>query len=800
MATSAPHRFNGRMIGSGSALFAFAFASPWLLGGLVLASIPLVIHLLHRRRYVEVDWAAMRFLLEATRKRSQRMRIENLILLILRTLVLILLVFALARPLFESGGTLIQSEQPVHRVVLIDATFSMQFNSETPAGEIDANPRSASGTRFHLAKQAVHDIVERGRRGDAWNLVRIGSREPFAIIGQPSFEADTVLEEVARLEPSDAPGDLAAALGTVAQLVSELPEIPQKEVIIVSDLQAAMWSPQDAARKLRLRDLARKIGESAGVKLVNAAGVDKRNAAVTDLRTESGSATVDQPLALKCSVRSFTSTPLRDQLIELIVDDRLVDTRRVDIPPDVDLPVDFTHTFRSAGEHSVEVHLQDDALPVDNHRWLAIPVRAETSVLLVDGRPAGRPRDSASYYVRTALDPATAELTDRGSVRTQVVNEGELPSVRLADFDAVILCDVGLLTDREAGLLDSYVRGGGGVIILPGKQTNADSYNRRLHRDGEGILPARIGEPVTPANPNEVFLFDPGEFSHPLLGVFRGNPGVGLETTMTMQFLDLEPDEDASTALWFTNGTIQNAPALVEKSVGAGRVVLSATGTDHDWSAWAVWAPAFVPMIHEAVHFSVSGRWKNRQLLVGDPILTSWSTRAFDVPVTVKLPGGSTRSLAVQDRSELVAASFEETNRGGLYEIAIGSPVNRTELYAVNVDVEESNLTPISQQDLQSELFREMDISVRAPDDPDPVRTSSPTETVTSGLSRLLGWTVLVMILIEPLLAWRFPLGLTALAAAIGTAALAPALGIIASAVISISASIAGAAYLQRRS
>lgn len=780
-------------------MFAFGFASPLLLGGLVLASIPVVIHLLHRRRYVEVDWAAMRFLLEATRKQSQRMRIENLILLILRTLVLALLVLALARPLFDSGGALIQSEQPVHRILLIDATFSMQFNTEVPAGELEENSRGATGTRFHKARQAVQDIVEQGRRGDAWNLVRIGGSEPFAVISQPSFEADTVLEETARLTPTDSPGDLNGALETVTQLIAELPDMPQKEVIIVSDLQAGMWNPEASEQKQRLRNLTRKIGETARVSLINASGVDTRNAAVTDLRTESGSATVDQPMSLRCSVRSFAPNPLRDQVIELIVDGRLVDTQRIDVPADVDFPVDFTHTFRSPGEHSIEVHLQDDALPVDNRRWLAVPVRAETSVLLVDGRPAGRARDSGSYYVRTALDPATADLPDGGTIRTQVINEGELPAIRLTDFDAVVLCDVGLLTDREAGLLDSYVRSGGGLIILPGEQTNADSYNRRLHRNGEGILPARIGERVAPEKPEEVFLFDPGEFAHPLLGVFRGNPGVGLETTMTMQFLELEPDADSATALWFTNGTLRS-PALVEKSVGAGRVVLAATGTDHNWSAWAVWAPAFVPMMHEAVHFSVAGRWKNRQLLVGEPLITTWTTRAFDVPVSVKLPNGSTRSLAVQDRTELIAATFDETDRAGLYEISVGSPVNRSELFAVNVDVRESDLTPISQQDLQSELFRELDISVRSPDAPEAVAVSAQSETTTSALSRILGWSVLLLILIEPLLAWRFPLGLTALAAAIGTVALAPLIGLVAGAVIAIAASIAVATRLQRPS
>lgn len=777
-----------------SPTLAFGFASPWLLGGLALAAIPVVIHLLHRRRYVEVDWAAMRFLLEATRKQSRRLRIENLILLILRTLVLALLVLALARPLFDTGGTLMQSEQPVHRIVLVDATFSMQFDSGQPDGDLDEGQPRNNGTRFQRARQAVREIVTSGRRGDAWNLVKISDSAPFAVISQASFQEETVLDEVDRLTVSDAPGDLTGALKAVAELTAELPEMAQKEVIIVSDLQSAMWNPEAADQKRRLRELTMKIGSTARVSLINAGGIDSRNSAVTDLRTEGGSATIDQPVLLRCSVRSFGSSAVRDQVVELLVDGRLVDTRRIDVPAGVDLPVDFSHTFRSAGEHFVEVHLQDDAVPVDNRRWLALPVREEIGVLLVDGRPSGRARDSASYYVRTALDPATLEQSTGGVIRTQVVSEGELPSIRLTDYDAVVLCDVGLLTEREAGLLESYVRGGGGLIILPGEQTRPDNYNARLYRDGAGILPARIGERVKPPTQEDVFLFDPRGFAHPLVGVFRGNPGVGLETTMTMQFLKLEPDADAATALWFSD----DSPALVERSVGAGRVVLAATGTDQRWSTWAIWAPAFVPMMHEAVHFSVAGRWKSRQLTVGDPLMSTWSARGFDVPVSVKLPDGATRGIPAQSQSELIAASFENTDRAGMYELSIGSPINRTELFAVNVDVRESDLTPVSRQDLQSELFREVDLSVQSTDEPEAPAAVTESDTAVSMLSRIFGWTVLLMILVEPLLAWRFPFGLTVLGAAVAAVCLTPLIGLPLALIVSTAGSIAAAIRLQR--
>src|SRR2546421_5662953 len=77
-------------------LFAFFFTPVTaLLGALGAASIPLVIHLLNRKRFRVVTWAAMRFLLAAQRKNTRRMRLEQLLLLAVRTLLVLLLVLAM---------------------------------------------------------------------------------------------------------------------------------------------------------------------------------------------------------------------------------------------------------------------------------------------------------------------------------------------------------------------------------------------------------------------------------------------------------------------------------------------------------------------------------------------------------------------------------------------------------------------------------------------------------------------------------------------------------------------------------
>ncbi len=85
-------------------ILAFGFANFLLLGWLAAASVPILIHLWNKRQYREVSWAAIEYLLAAMRKNSRRMRIEQLLLLAVRTLLVVLLVLAVAQPYFDQIG------------------------------------------------------------------------------------------------------------------------------------------------------------------------------------------------------------------------------------------------------------------------------------------------------------------------------------------------------------------------------------------------------------------------------------------------------------------------------------------------------------------------------------------------------------------------------------------------------------------------------------------------------------------------------------------------------------------------
>src|ERR1041385_6740043 len=99
------------------------FLNPFLLFGLAAVSVPIIIHLLNRRKFQKVVWAAMRFLRISVEQNQRRMRIEDLILLALRCLLLALLAFALARPAFRNTTSDLFGQSKVTGVIILDNSY-----------------------------------------------------------------------------------------------------------------------------------------------------------------------------------------------------------------------------------------------------------------------------------------------------------------------------------------------------------------------------------------------------------------------------------------------------------------------------------------------------------------------------------------------------------------------------------------------------------------------------------------------------------------------------------------------------
>ena len=102
------------------------FLQPILLAGLPLVALPLLIHLINRRRHRTVAWGAMMFLLDAKRMTRGMARLRHWLIMVMRMLAIAALVFAIARPLVSGRVGLTLGGAPDTTIILLDRSASMQ--------------------------------------------------------------------------------------------------------------------------------------------------------------------------------------------------------------------------------------------------------------------------------------------------------------------------------------------------------------------------------------------------------------------------------------------------------------------------------------------------------------------------------------------------------------------------------------------------------------------------------------------------------------------------------------------------
>ncbi len=619
---------------------AFGFASPWLLLGLALAAVPVIIHLLFRRPYREVHWAATRFLLAAAKKHSKRLRLEQLLLLLVRVAVLVLVAVALARPFFGSPRAVVGPQPPRHRIIVLDASYSMGH---------EVGGRSS----FDFAKEAIGEVTDAARPGDAFHVVRMSDIGPRIIIGRPAFQASQVAETIDELTLSFGTAEPLSTLRDVLPLLKQAPELRRKEVLIFSDFQRADWRPA-GERTAQLREMLDGIGRKATVRLFDAGRAPASNTAIVSLDVEGPLIRTGSTTRFTAAIRSHGDEPERREKVELRIDGRTVATESVELRSNENATIAFSHVFVDAGPHGVEVRLPSDSLTADNARFLAVTARDRLRVLLVNGRPAGRAEETATFYVRQALAPLTdASRPETSDFEPTVIDEGRLTDQDLSTYDAVLLSNVGVITDREADRLRAFAATGGGVIIALGDHVQPAGYNRLLADAGKSaLLPLRFAERVgDPVRPQNAFGFDTSDLTHPIVEAFAGNPGTGLDTDFALAYMRVEPTDEGSVdvPLRLDSGD----PAIVTASLGAGRIALVTTSLDTTWAGpWPQAGRSFLPLMHELVRFAATGQPAGAAVEVGTPLVWTLNDRVAGLNADCHRSGGSFGNRASDDRRE----------------------------------------------------------------------------------------------------------------------------------------------------
>ncbi len=704
------------------------FLHPALTALAVFFTVPLLIHLLNRRRFQRLPWAAMDFLMRAYRRNRRRLRLENLLLLLLRCAVPVVLALALARPRFGApprrtagagGGR--------HHILILDRSYSMGIRPPAAPRPFDRMKQEAETLAARLART----------RGNRLSLILMDGRATVPLRGSLEPAAWRKALAAALRRVGDGRADFLRALRTAAEVRGAFPDEPAV---------LHLWSD------FQVRDLVEKAAGTTGERRESAGGLNRsvvdmlrdfaadaevhlhpvaprslvENTAVVDLVPEPRDLVLGAPAALRVRLRHY-GRQARELVVRTLVDGSEPVSRAVRVDPGRTLEIETPLRVSIPGDHLVTVALDGDSLATDDKRSAVIRARRKIRILFVEGgEPADDPILARTFLYRNLLQPDPEAKDPSLTVfEPVVISEDRFhadPSA-IDRFDVVALVNVSGPRVRGAARLRRWVRAGGGLLVSLGPDSVPDLYNLRLFgRHGRaGPLPLRILEPrgTLPEPGAEPQSFHPRIVTpeDPVLADFpAGGLGRIFEATPVYRYFAtslLDRPEDTEILVELRDPASPKAGVLLaRRRFGKGRCILLTSNVDSRPDRWNhlddIWIS--LPLVHSIVRNLATRALDERNLPVGAPI-SLWLTKP-PKDLAIVLPNGQRAALPLPKgggtESGWIPPPFTGTWRAGAYRVRIEyeGPEHAVEerLYAVRPDPEEGEPAYVSPQVLAEHL------------------------------------------------------------------------------------------------
>jgi hypothetical protein len=658
------------------------FLNSAYLFGLFAAAIPIVIHLLSRKRAVIYRFAAIDFILRSHRRVARRLRLKQLILMVLRTLMIVLIALSLSRPLLKrSRGVAFSQPGPSSSVIIIDNSFSMGYQLK-------------GKSLFAEAKKAARRIVD-SLEGEDNALIILCNSSPQVLLPDLTFNKSALEKAIAEAQLSFAPTDIGSCLSQARQVLSGSP-LADKYLYLLTDLTKNGWRAEsfykrkgEEAEKIQLKVLDLSSGQRLPNRAI--AGIE-----VAPVFREGR-----RDYSFKIKAKNFAPEPSGDLLCQLYLGEQEISRGFLKIPAGGEAVKDFSCPPGLEGAVFGRVDIAQDNLTQDDTRYFKFSAGREIQALVVDGDPRSRIYQSESFYLEKALNP---QKNSRSLILPTISTREELSDYRFADFDLVILSNVEQLSSEKILELKRFVGDGGGLFITLGDRVDPDRYNQSF---GE-LLPRPL------RGISKVFL--PGEggqklkeegLDHPIVRIFQAAGGGKLGSANFFKIYLVEPSPEAGGDIIVRYDN--DAPALLEREWGKGRVIVFTSTIDRDWNDLPI-RTVYLPLIHQISQYlarTLTGE-EGEEILVGQPKSLTWEEK--EEAIRVIDPRGKITLLPGKVKEGRREANYRETLIPGFYNV-LGQREGGDKLteagFAVNVDLAESDLTRISPEEITKLLGEE---------------------------------------------------------------------------------------------
>jgi hypothetical protein len=621
-----------------------SFLAPLFFAALAGLAIPVLIHLIQREKKQIQPFPSLMFVRQIPYKSIQRRRIHNWLLLLVRMAALALIIAAFTRPFFSGGdGTNAAGQGAREVVILLDQSYSLGY-----------------ADRWERARAAAHEVVNGLGASDRGSLVLFSTGAEIAL--RSSVEREPLTAAISSTKPGSGATRYAPALKVAGSILAES-GLPRREVVLISDFQRNGWRGEEGAR-LPAGTLLTPVPVSGAT--------DQPNVSVTAVSLARSTFSNQERVAVTAAVVNRSTRASTGNPLTLEIGGRPIQTQQLNVAAEGTASVTFDPFTVTARNMRGTVRIASDGLPADNAFHFVVSPAEPLRIVLVDSGSA-----SAGLYLSRALAIGDAPRFETVSRQADTVSDEDLRRASV-----VVLNDVTV----PAGLgrrLARFVDEGGGLLVALGP--------RATWPQDADVLPAALLQPIdrTRGDAGRVGAL---EFGHPVFEPFRAPRSGDFSGTRFYGYRNVTPVAGAQILARFDAGT----PALLERRVGRGRVLLWTSTLDLSWSDLPL-KPVYLPFVHQSVRHLASYSQPAPWLTVGQVLDPTTGTAGGTTPSGRVALTPSGRRLPLDDEG----AEVLSLNEPGFYSVR-GGETGDTEVGVVasNVDPAESDLTPMDPKEI----------------------------------------------------------------------------------------------------
>ena len=653
-----------------------SFLNPSFLWALPVAAIPVLLHLLSRRRLPEVPFPTTIFLRALEPREIRRIRLREILLLILRTLALLLLVLAFARP----------AVTPVNAVTNAAAAVGLLLDDSESMAAIEEHGRP----RIAVAKGRAASLIETARAGDAIAIAYASrGEEPAAERGDDRVRLRHALE---RVEATPRPARMAAALGSLRRALERSP-LTTRELYVVSDFQRSNWPGEARA------EIARAAAAGTRVYLVPVTAANLPNHAFEAIDPDVRPGPEGRGMELRARLVNHADAPSDRIAIRLREGDALVGGGDVSLRAGerrwASMPIELkgvravaARTTAAAALYAADsaaaapsavtritAEMDADALPTDDEWYAVLGTPRRLRVLrIVEARGSAPPR-----FAALALDPSS---NGASGFSVQDESPAALLTLNKARADVVLLEDVAALSGDAEARLRAFLRDGGGLVVALGPHSDPDYYSKRLF---PGMIDLSLQAPERAPEGGALEL-RARIAGHPILEGLTVGVGTPLSQARLSGLVRGAVTSPRAEVVVQTSGGL---PVVV----AGPRVAVFLSSLSDDWGELP-YSGAFVPLVRGLVgHAARAASSAPAELIVGAPPRARLPGAPSGV-IRVRGPAGYASTATVEaEGNGYRAVAIDPAPAAGFYEFEAEGRLLAT--VAVNLDPIESDLATL---------------------------------------------------------------------------------------------------------